>query len=185
MTLPVGMNIWFSKVIHPKKNNPIKCIGIYWVASINSFEYKTIIITSLKVITNITNGNARRVKKRIASFIIITISVIGEIIIISNLSKKSLKYTPPIYGIVALVFDVIGLIILRGYIFWGYPSGDIMILLPFAIFAIIFGGAGLYKNDTEHAFLAIGGIFLGGALLLISLWPLLYYMLGFVAILYH
>ncbi|MHA1916010.1 MAG: hypothetical protein ACW986_19710 [Promethearchaeota archaeon] len=120
--------------------------------------------------------------------IIITISVIGEIVIISNLSKKNLKYSVPIYGILALTLGIIGSIIIGSYssfIFWGIPSWDIMIGLPFAIFAIICGAAGLYNSDVEHVAISTGGLFLGGILLVTSLFPLLYYALSFVAILFH
>ena len=56
---------------------------------------------------------------------------------------------------------------------------------PISIVELIGGAAGLYGGRDDRPVAAISGLFLGGIVLMISLWPVLYYLFSFVAILYH
>jgi hypothetical protein len=121
---------------------------------------------------------------------LIAVSVIIEIVTLSQLSKEKVKYRPPIYGIIALVFDISGLIILTIIppisIITGFNFGNLesLYITPFAIVAILTGLGGLFFGRDTRPVVAMSGLFFGGILLLISLWPLFMYLATFIAVLY-
>ncbi|MFX0135193.1 MAG: hypothetical protein ACFFDN_16235 [Candidatus Hodarchaeota archaeon] len=115
------------------------------------------------------------------SVIFITVSILIEIITTSRQSKENLKYHPPTYGILALVFSIIGLIILinPGNIY--YISFQSLYVTPLFIAAMICGAAGFYFNKDTRPVAALLGLFLGMILFIISIWPVLYYIFGYAA----
>jgi len=121
------------------------------------------------------------------TILVITISVIGEIITFSNRTKKNRKYSLSIYGIIALISAVIGVLSISN--FWqvsfhylNFGTWQNLLLLLLAALGIISGAVGIFRNEVEHAALSIGGIFLGGILLAIVLFSLIYLAASFLTV---
>jgi len=118
------------------------------------------------------------------SVILITISLLYEGFIVSKQSKENLKYDPPIYGIVALVFDVIGLIILiiftSGSIFLIFEGFGSLYSTPLLVAAIICSIGGFYFHKDARPYLAVVGLFFGIILFIISLGPLWYLLVSLI-----
>ncbi|MFX1387795.1 MAG: hypothetical protein ACFE9M_11315 [Promethearchaeota archaeon] len=122
--------------------------------------------------------------------ILFAVSVIIEIVTLSKLSKENVKYRPPIYGIIALVFDIFGLIVLTiltpislssGF---GFGSLESLYITPLAIVAILIGVGGLFFEKDNRPVAAMSGLFFGGILLIISVWPLFIFLASFIAVFY-
>jgi len=119
------------------------------------------------------------------SVIFVTVTVLIEIATASQQTKESSKYRPPIYGIVSLAFAVFGIILLTTIRSSYYSGFEMLYATPISIVALIGGAAGLYGGRDDSPVGAISGLFLGGIVLIISLWPVLYYLFSFVAIFIH
>ncbi|MHA2390660.1 MAG: hypothetical protein ACXAEX_01720 [Promethearchaeota archaeon] len=113
--------------------------------------------------------------------LVITISLIGELIVNRNLSKNNQKYSIPVYGIIAIGFDIIGLIIIRpiGLYTYSYGAMEMVYAIPLAIVALICGAASFYRYDVNHATISLGSTFLGAIILMVGVLPPLIYVLGF------
>lgn len=126
------------------------------------------------------------------SIIVFAVSIIGELIIHSTLSKQQYGYYLPIYGIVALTFNIIGLLILFYYpnTFnspYGMGGSDVfwnsLLIIPFALIALVSAGIGLISEKNLPS-MALLNFFLGTILITISVWPVVYYVLAFAVVLF-
>ncbi|MFW9970606.1 MAG: hypothetical protein ACFFDF_10420 [Candidatus Odinarchaeota archaeon] len=113
-------------------------------------------------------------------FILIPVSIIIEMATASNQSKQNKKYERPIYGLVAIVFDLIGLIILTRFPIINLYYGSSLFLFAVLLFiiAVISGIGGLYAGKDSRPYTATVGLFFGMTFFISSLLPLIYYIVG-------
>ncbi|MFX1348861.1 MAG: hypothetical protein ACFE92_09345 [Promethearchaeota archaeon] len=119
------------------------------------------------------------------NIIFITIAIIGEIVVKSRESKSRIQYKVPTYGIVALVFDILALIVIVGVDVNGLMSFSIwnnLYAAPLVFVAIGSALAGFYYEHDSRPGLAVLGLFLGCILLLISFWQVLLVILIIIGI---
>ncbi|MFW9878710.1 MAG: hypothetical protein ACFFG0_36995 [Candidatus Thorarchaeota archaeon] len=124
----------------------------------------------------------------VLGIIFIILSILGEIVVASKQTRENIKYDRPTYGIAALVFDIIGLILLNAFGFgysYYYGGSSSLYTIPFFIIAILCGVVGFYGGKDSRPYAAIVGLFFGMTFFIMSLFPLIYYLVGFAAILYH
>ena len=108
--------------------------------------------------------------------IFITLAVIGELISISRMSKINIHYKVPTYGLVALLFDILGLIVIVACDILGLMSFSIwnnLYAAPLAFVAIFCSLCGFYYENDSRPGIAILSLFLGSIILLISFWQVL------------
>ncbi|MBY8991742.1 MAG: hypothetical protein KGD58_13420 [Candidatus Lokiarchaeota archaeon] len=111
------------------------------------------------------------------SIVIITASIIQELIAKHTVSNENRSYNLPIYGIITIVIDIIGLvaIIFSGglfpipFFFIGFFSA-----IPILLTAIIFAFLGFYYRRDLRPYFAILGLFLTIFLITIYLLPIVY-----------
>jgi hypothetical protein len=121
----------------------------------------------------------------VLGIILIVISIIIEGAIASNQSKENRAYVRPTYGLVALVCDLIGIIMLNlfstGYL---YYISSALYSVPFFIVAVLSGLGGLYGRKDSRPFAATVGLFFGMTFFIRNLYPFLYYLVGFVVMIF-
>jgi len=119
------------------------------------------------------------------NIVFITIAIIGEIVAKSRESKSKIQYKVPTYGIVALVFNILALIVIIGVDVHGLMSFSIWNNLYAAPLVFVAIGCTLGGSYYEHDYrpgLAVLGLFLGSTLLLISFWQVLLVILIIIGV---
>jgi hypothetical protein len=120
--------------------------------------------------------------------IIITVSALYEIVAASKKSRENLRYHPPLYGIIGLVFNTIALILLillgYGYSYYGLIGLPGLISAPFSLIAMFCCIGGIYKYKDSRPHVALLGLFFSATLLIISVFPLLYFLIGFLIMIF-
>ncbi|MFX0004216.1 MAG: hypothetical protein ACFE9C_11140 [Candidatus Hodarchaeota archaeon] len=113
--------------------------------------------------------------------IFIVISFIIEGVIASQQSKENRAYDRPTYGLVALVCDIIGIIILN-YISSGYPYyySNVLYAVLFFIVAVLSGLGGLYGQKDSRPFAATVGLFFGMTFFIMHLYPFILFIIYYV-----
>jgi hypothetical protein len=123
------------------------------------------------------------------SVLLVLASIGVEIYASSKLSKKNLKYYPPKFGILALVFNVTGLIlmlILNAGTFIGiWQNLWSLVAAPFLVASILCCIAGIDMDKDERPYAAMIGLFLGVILLLVSIFSLFAFLLRFLGVFIH
>ncbi|MFX1569851.1 MAG: hypothetical protein ACFFCV_15975 [Promethearchaeota archaeon] len=135
--------------------------------------------------------SANRIGLLIAiNVIFITILFIGELVSISRRSKPNVHYKVPTYGLIALIFDILGTIVIIYCDVQGLMSFSIWSNLsaaPLGFIAIGCALGGFYYEKDSRPGLAILSLFLGSIILLISFWQVLVVIgiiIGVIAYLY-
>lgn len=122
--------------------------------------------------------------------VFITIAIIGEIVGKTRGYEDKSQYQLPTYGIIALVFDILGMILIIVIDVQGFMTFSIWSNLsaaPLAFIALFCSLGGFYYEKDSRPGIAILGLFLASILLLISFWQVLLAILviiGIIAYLY-
>ncbi len=160
-----------------------------------AFEYRKSIAVAVSIIGVLIGIRVLLLGNRVEilislNAIFITIAIIGEIIGKTRESEVKSKHQIPTYGIVALVFDILGMILILVIDVQGFMTFSIWVNLcaaPFGFIAIFCSLGGFYYENDSRPGMAILGLFLGSILLLISFWQVLLVILiiiGIIAYLY-
>ena len=180
---PVQANIFEVKRTRPPRTAPIKAyIG-------DSRTEITKVVLAIAVILGLLTMVVGFLFELLTALgiIFIILSILGEIVVASKQTKEGIKYDRPTYGIAALVFAIIGVILLNrfGFGYYYYGSSSSLYTIPFFIIALFCGVVGFYGGKDSRPYAATVGLFFGMTFFIMSLFPLIYYLIGFVAILYH
>lgn len=122
------------------------------------------------------------------NIVFITIAIIVELVAKSRESNGKKQYHVPTYGIAALVFDILGLILIVGFDQNGLMTFSIwnnLYAAPLGFIAIGCALAGFYYEHDSRPALAVLGLFLGSILLLISFWQVLLVILIIIGIILY
>ena len=118
----------------------------------------------------------------VLGIIFIVISIIIEGVIASQQSKENRAYDRPTYGLVALVCDIIGIILLNlvssGYSYYYFST---LYAVPFFIVAILSGLGGLYGRRDSRPFAATVGLFFGMTFFIMNLYPFIVYIIFYAS----
>ncbi|MBY8980973.1 MAG: hypothetical protein KGD72_11330 [Candidatus Lokiarchaeota archaeon] len=117
-------------------------------------------LISAKKICKRCEGSVKRKKMNVVDTILPEITT-NPVAIENKIEQKSL----PIYGIISLIFVLIGVIIVSIY----FNSTTILFAIPILLISVIVAGAGIDADKARGA--AIIGLIFGILFLLISLWP--------------
>ncbi|MFX0039088.1 MAG: hypothetical protein ACFFCY_10375 [Promethearchaeota archaeon] len=117
----------------------------------------------------------------VLGIIFIVISIIIEGVISSQQSKENTTYERPTYGLVALVCDIIGIIILNYISEYSYFYSSILYAVPFFIVAVLSGLGGLYGQKDSRPFAATVGLFFGMTFFIKNLYPFILYIIFYAS----
>ena len=121
----------------------------------------------------------------IITIIVVAISILAEGYIRSIYNKAAQSYSPPKYGIIALVFNIVGYAVLRNFpLYYGFTWYN-LIAAPLILVALISAGTGFIKEKGPPV-MALANYFLGCVLIVGSLFPLVYLVIYFITfLLFH